>query len=355
MRRPDILTCFAIKNRRETLLLKIAEKDILFRARLRNAVDPRMLACRIEIAHEEGGTQLTGFVQLRQTEACVRGLAAEIFGEKNLDIKLKVLQKSTPAFAVVKGPVADVWLTPDASDREKLQTQALCGAVIRTWHREGKFTFVQLPDGYVGYCPTAQLERVSVEDYLRWKNGPRAVTLDSLAGPDYVIPAGSRLNYEDGKLLLPNGKTLAPPKSFIRVSNPSDPKFVKRLRRRAEIFMPSPYLWGGKSEIGIDCSGFTQTLMLQEGIFLPRDASMQCHVGEIVGYLKDLADLLPGDIMFFMNDKGYVFHVGIYLGENQYMHSAGATGPTVSSVLEGGENFMTRYHGTFCYARRVFV
>ena len=142
------------------------------------------------------------------------------------------------------------------------------------------------------------------------------------------------------------------PKDYVAF-DPARSTFITSLQKRAEQFMNSPYLWGGKTEAGIDCSGFVQTLALQEGIFLPRDASMQCHVGEMVGYLPDFADLLPGDIMYFMNKNAFVFHVGIYLGDKKYMHSAGKTGPTVSSVYPKGENYMTRYGNKFVYARRV--
>jgi cell wall-associated NlpC family hydrolase len=57
--------------------------------------------------------------------------------------------------------------------------------------------------------------------------------------------------------------------------------------------------------------------------------------------------------MFFMNKNAYVFHVGIYLGNHTYMHSAGKTGPTKSSVFKDGKNYMSRYGSSFVYGRRV--
>src|SRR5690606_33626063 len=116
-----------------------------------------------------------------------------------------------------------------------------------------------------------------------WKNGPHGITLVPVKAQGLTIPPGTRLNRFDGKLLLADGTPVKMAKKDFVPFDPSGADFIKAAEKRAEEFMDSPYLWGGKSEIGIDCSGFIQPLALQEGIFLPRDASMQCHVGEIVG------------------------------------------------------------------------
>lgn len=336
------------------MALNRREKDELFQLRLKARIDGRTTACRIKTEAAPGGeTLVTGFSHYRHTDAFVKTQAKEIFGKESTRFQVKVLERGTPKFAVVHQPTAKIWRNPDDSDPETLDTEALYGSIVRTYHRDGRFTFVQAPDGYVGYAPSDALSPVSVEDYLRWKNGEHAVTLVPLKSGDVVIPPGARLARSDGRLVLPGGDTLKAARKDIVVFDPSKADFVTAVEKRAEEFMATPYLWGGKSEIGIDCSGFVQTLALQEGIVLPRDASMQCHVGEIVGYLPDYADLLPGDIMFFMNKNAYIFHVGIYLGNHTYMHSAGKTGPTKSSVYPKGKNYMSRYGTSFVYARRV--
>lgn len=346
--------------------MALANKDLdqIFQLRLRNRIDPRTTACRITITHPtKNETLIEGYSQFPQTDAFIKTLAKEIYtpaapkgkspAAATLKFKLKILQRSAAKFAVITKPTAPLWTYPDDTDPEQLGTEALYGAIIRAWHNEGRFTIVQAPDGYIGYCPKTHLQQVTTQEYLRWKNGPQAITRQPIKTPELTIPASARLAWQDGNLLLPDGTQLKVPKSQLSINDPSRPQFIANLLKHAQPFMDSPYLWGGKSEIGIDCSGFVQALMQQENILLPRDASMQCHTGEITGYLPDLADLLPGDVMFFMNKNAHVFHVGIYLGENRYMHSAGATGPTISSTLKNGENYMTRYGGTFCYARRM--
>ncbi len=334
------------------MALTHSEKTELFQLRLKAKIDSRMTACRVAVERSGKSAVVSGFTQYRQTDAFVKTVAKDIFGP-GAEIKLRVLERGTPRFGVVLVPFAQMWRNPDASDPELLDTQALYGTVLRVYHREGDFTFVQHPDGYVGYMPTQELTPVTVDGYLRWKNGAHGITLVPLKAQGLTIPPGARLSQFEGRLLLADGTPLKVSKRDYVRFDPSRSNFIHAAEKRAEEFMDSPYLWGGKSELGIDCSGFVQTLALQEGIFLPRDASMQCHVGEIVGYLPDYADLLPGDVMFFMNRNAFVFHVGFYLGDKMYMHSAGKTGPTKSSVEKDGRNYMGRYGSTFVYARRV--
>ncbi len=334
--------------------LNAEQKDELFQLRLTSKLDSRTTACRVRVDHSTPSNPVVlGFTQYRQTDAFVKATAQEVYGPDPVEVQLDILEEQSPAFAAVHESFAPVWRNPDSSDPEKLDTQALYGAVVRTYHEDSSYTFVQHSDGYVGYMPTSSLTPVSAENYLAWKNGPHAVTLKPLNAGGAVIPPGARLSHKKDSVVLPCGSELPVSPDQAAFFDPSRSSFVEALEKRAAEFMNSPYLWGGKSADGIDCSGLVQTLALQEGIFLPRDASMQCHVGEIVGYLPDYADLLPGDIMFFMNDKAYVFHVGIYLGNHTYLHSAGSTGPTKSSVYPEGTNYMSRYGSSFVYARRI--
>lgn len=336
------------------MALSRREQNEQFQLRLKAKIDSRVTACRVKTEPAVGGGLfVTGYTQYIQTDTFVKSTAEEIFGKEKLGFKLKVLKRGAPGFAVVHQAFARIWRNPDDSNPETMDSEALYGTVMRVYHREGGFTFVQHPDGYVGYAPTNALTPVSVQDYLRWKNGEHAITLVPLKTGDLVIPPGARLNRDGGRLALVDGSTIKVGKKEVALFDPSKAHFITAVEKRAEEFMASPYLWGGKTAAGIDCSGFVQTLALQEGIFLPRDASMQCHVGEIVGYLPNYEDLLPGDIMFFMNKNAFVFHVGIYLGNHTYMHSASKTGPTKSSVFKEGQNYMTRYGTSFVYARRV--
>lgn len=110
-------------------------------------------------------------------------------------------------------------------------------------------------------------------------------------------------------------------------------------------YINTPYLWGGTSKRGIDCSAFIQTIMYQSlGVTLPRTSYEQSQVGELV----DKADLKFGDLIFFDTmRKGRVTHVGMYLGNGFFAHSGSKTGVAVASL---DDEFYTR---TYLKARRV--
>jgi cell wall-associated NlpC family hydrolase len=94
----------------------------------------------------------------------------------------------------------------------------------------------------------------------------------------------------------------------------------RNIKEKANTFLDTPYLWGGKSKCGIDCSGFCQQVFKIFGIVLPRDSYLQAELGEVVGFLEEAR---CGDLAFFDNEEGRITHVGILLGNNEIIHSSG--------------------------------
>jgi cell wall-associated NlpC family hydrolase len=82
----------------------------------------------------------------------------------------------------------------------------------------------------------------------------------------------------------------------------------------------SPYLWGGKSPFGIDCSGFTQMVYKLCGIKILRDAKQQAQQGSALSFIEEA---VPGDLAFFDNEEGKIIHVGIVLKNNKIIHASG--------------------------------
>jgi cell wall-associated NlpC family hydrolase len=92
------------------------------------------------------------------------------------------------------------------------------------------------------------------------------------------------------------------------------------LVKTAYQYLNSPYLWGGKTPFGIDCSGFTQMVYKLNGYKLLRDASQQSTQGEVLSFIEESE---PGDLAFFDNEEGKIIHVGIMLENNYIIHASG--------------------------------
>ena len=88
----------------------------------------------------------------------------------------------------------------------------------------------------------------------------------------------------------------------------------------AKEFLNVPYLWGGKSFFGIDCSGFTQIIYKIHGIKIPRDAYQQAEIGDALTFIEEAK---PGDLAFFENKEGRIHHVGIILADQKIIHAHG--------------------------------
>jgi cell wall-associated NlpC family hydrolase len=85
-------------------------------------------------------------------------------------------------------------------------------------------------------------------------------------------------------------------------------------------YLNAPYLWGGRSSFGIDCSGFTQMVYMLAGFQLPRDAKDQAKLGETLSFIEEAE---PGDLAFFDNEEGNIVHVGIIMADNYIIHASG--------------------------------
>ncbi|MCB0401966.1 MAG: C40 family peptidase [Flavobacteriales bacterium] len=100
----------------------------------------------------------------------------------------------------------------------------------------------------------------------------------------------------------------------------SKPIAKEQLVQHAMMYLNSPYLWGGRSPFGIDCSGFTQVVYKLNGVKLPRDASQQAEIGQTLSFIEESES---GDLAFFDNEDGNIIHVGIMLENNCIIHASG--------------------------------
>lgn len=95
---------------------------------------------------------------------------------------------------------------------------------------------------------------------------------------------------------------------------------AQKISQTAYLFLNSPYLWGGRSPFGIDCSGFTQLVFKLNGHKIPRDASQQVELGTPLSFVEEAE---AGDLAFFDNEEGNIIHVGILLDNLNIIHASG--------------------------------
>ncbi len=105
-----------------------------------------------------------------------------------------------------------------------------------------------------------------------------------------------------------------------QVVDSTQKKPITDIINTAYLFLNAPYLWGGRSPFGIDCSGFTQLVYKLNGFKLPRDASQQVEFGQALSFVEEAE---PGDLAFFDNEAGNIVHVGIVLDNQQIIHASG--------------------------------
>lgn len=227
----------------------------------------------------------------------------------------------------------------------ELVSQGLLGMPVKILEKQGGWRHIQTPEGYTGWMNGSVKEMLEADlhSYLQLpKIIVTALSTHSLENPEYGSRPVSDLVM--GNMLVvdvadeqfyhveyPDGRGAYLPKTDAMIVTEwleSIELTGESIVRTAYQFMGVPYLWGGTSYKGLDCSGFTKTVYFMHGIILPRDASQQVLTGKLIDVEGDLSDALPGDLLFFGskatedNPEERVVHVGIYIGNKRFIHAS---------------------------------
>lgn len=243
--------------------------------------------------------------------------------EANVPKPSKIEQKF-----LVSNPVLN--LHEECSVDSPYVSQGVYGHSVRlVKEKADDWALIETEDGYQGYALTDGL----VQDDPRWKTSKRSVRVSSVTGMVYPIadtkrpalmklPFGSRVELledfdanEDRwlEVQLVDGKH-----AWMQRGDLEKPKTrtLEEVIQLSQMFLERPYVWGGTSSEGFDCSGYVQTLCKQMGVLLPRDSHLQAKSEKVISI--DVPEL-PGDLLFFGGAK--IIHVGLYLGDGQFIHS----------------------------------
>jgi len=214
-------------------------------------------------------------------------------------------------------------LRADSSHKSEMVSQLLFGECCMILDQE-QSDWVKIKckyDGYEGWCQSSHVVEIGQSLYeTEEKKLTRGwITELQYNGYSMKVPFGSLLpglkkghtNWGKNKLVY-SGKTWNP---AAKAS-----KNKKRIRQLAYTWINTPYLWGGKTVFGTDCSGYTQTIFRFLDIPLFRDAWQQATQGELIGSLKKSS---LGDLAFFDNAEGKITHVGILLDKHEIIHASG--------------------------------
>ncbi len=224
------------------------------------------------------------------------------------------------SFGICNLSIVPVRLEP--SDASEMVNQLVFGEHFEVLEKTKKWSKIRLNfDNYEGYIDNKQYEEISEDTHTvlsKEKKHYAGELIDFITDDNNnltTIPMGARLPlFKDNKISI--NKT-----SYIYDGKVCNSKLDKsNIIKTAFLFLNVPYLWGGKSPFGIDCSGFTQTVYKLCGYNLLRDAKQQATQGEVLSFIEESE---PGDLAFFDNDEGIITHVGIVMNDYNIIHAHG--------------------------------
>jgi cell wall-associated NlpC family hydrolase len=292
--------------------------------------------------------------------------------------------------AVVSNSVANLRLMP--RHQAELTTQATLGTPLIVLKKERGWYYVQTPDKYLAWVDGGAITSMNDESFNKWQQSKKLMynkpygfalskadkqspTISDLVYGDIVtlkneLPGYFEIGFPDGRAAyVPVGEAVVYT-DWVNSRRPTEDSLVATARN----LLGLPYLWGGTSFKGVDCSGFTKTVYFINGLVLPRDASQQATIGTVVttaaetsadisaensaeASAKSWDKLRPGDLLFFGSpardgNPARVVHVGMWIGgQQEFIHSSGRV--QISSMNASATNYSESEKRRFLFARRI--
>ena len=275
-------------------------------------------------------------------------------------------------YGVITISVANLRSRP--SHASEMVTQGTLGMPLNVYQKDGSWYQIQTPDHYLGWVDGGGIQLMHKAEFDAWQASEKIIYTktygNSFSNSDESsqvisdLVAGNILNLvskEDSfyEVTYPDGRNGFVPKSEASLYSEWKSDLVlseEALVKTAKTMLGVPYMWGGTSIKGVDCSGFTKTIYFMNGMILPRDASQQIHEGILIDDSKEFDNLIPGDLLFFGrkatdSSPERVIHVGMWIGNNKFIHSSGKV--RISSMDKEAENFDEYNYNRYLRTKRI--
>ena len=212
----------------------------------------------------------------------------------------------------------------EASETAQMVTQILFGESYEILHQDEKWAHIRMDyDGYEGWIDAKLIVHLPEMELDSWRKNeawivpvPQVKIVSDADKSTRILTGGSEIVFNGSNMNSFNINN----QEYYLTGTITPAKKTPNIQELAMNYLNTPYLWGGRSFYGIDCSGLVQVVFKMAGYKLPRDASQQIEMGEPVEFAEEAR---LGDIAFFANEADRIVHVGICIGKNDIIHASG--------------------------------